>query len=277
MPVEADPVLVLRDQRQEARQLGLLAREVGVEQRLVALAAAPQHVVHPAQPLGGLEHHLDLRRGVLEHVGIRVRRGAGRVARVAEQVRGAPQQLRPGARHVPLDVGEHGLEVRPRLGEARPLRRHVPIVEAEERRAELLDELEGRIDLVPGGSHRVVRGRQPGSVEGPGAEHVGPGPVEGVPQADRDAEVVLHALARDEAVRLVDLERERLARGQPAELDPVRNLGEEASHAHPPASSTCPPARLATVSDTFVDAKWGVAGGRPGWADRTPGAPRVPW
>jgi hypothetical protein len=40
-PLEPDLVLVLRHEVQEAGQLTLLAREIGVEQRLVAFATAP--------------------------------------------------------------------------------------------------------------------------------------------------------------------------------------------------------------------------------------------
>ena len=54
--LEADPVLVLGDHGQEPGELRLLAGEVRVEQRLVALAAAPQDVVHAAEALGHLEH-----------------------------------------------------------------------------------------------------------------------------------------------------------------------------------------------------------------------------
>ena len=93
---EADPVLVLGDQVQEPGELGPLAREVGVEQRVVALAAAPQDVVLAAEALRHLEHVLDLGRGVGEHLGIGVRGRAGLVARMAEQVGRAPQQLSAG-------------------------------------------------------------------------------------------------------------------------------------------------------------------------------------
>ena len=70
--LETDLVLVLGDQVQEPRELVALAREVGVEQRVVALAAAPQDVVRATQPLGDLQHVLDLRRGVGEHLGVGV-------------------------------------------------------------------------------------------------------------------------------------------------------------------------------------------------------------
>ena len=89
-------VLVLGDEVQEPGELGALALEVGVEQGVVALAAAPQDVVLAAQPLGDLEHVLDLRRGVGEDLGVGVGRGAGLVARVREQVGGAPQEADAG-------------------------------------------------------------------------------------------------------------------------------------------------------------------------------------
>ena len=83
LPVEPDLVLVLGDEVQEPGELVALALEVGVEQGVVALAAAPQHVVLAAEALGDLEHVLDLGRGVGEDLGIGVGRGAGLVARVA--------------------------------------------------------------------------------------------------------------------------------------------------------------------------------------------------
>ena len=49
--LEPDPVLVLGDEVQEAGELVALALEVGVEQRVVALAAAPQHVVRATETL----------------------------------------------------------------------------------------------------------------------------------------------------------------------------------------------------------------------------------
>jgi hypothetical protein len=48
-----------------------------------------------------------------------------------------------------------------------------------------------------------------------------------VPQADGDAEVVLHPLPEDEPVRLVDPVRQRLRGIEPAERDPSGDVGEE--------------------------------------------------
>ena len=194
-PAEADLLLVLGDQGQEAGELLLLTREVGVEQRLVALAATPQHVVLASEPMRRLEHVLHLCGGVGEDLGIGVGRRAGGVARVAEQVRGSPQQPGSRALHVALDGCHDRVEHRPRLGERAALRRHVAVVEREERNAELRDELERRVELRARRLHRFATGDEPRPVERADAEDVGSGPVEGVPQAHRDAEVILHALA----------------------------------------------------------------------------------
>ena len=102
---------MLGDQVQEPGELVALALEVGVEQRVVALAAAPQHVVGAAEPLRDLEHVLDLRGGVGEDLGVGVGRGAGRVARMREQVGGAPQQPDAGPLLVAGGVVDERVEV----------------------------------------------------------------------------------------------------------------------------------------------------------------------
>ena len=98
--LEPDPVLVLGDHRQEAGELGLLAGEVGVEQRLVALATTPQHVVRPIEPLGHLEHGLDLRRRVGEDLRVGIGGRAGRIARVTNRFAVPHSSSHAGAGHV---------------------------------------------------------------------------------------------------------------------------------------------------------------------------------
>jgi hypothetical protein len=233
-PVEADAVLVLGDKGQEARQLLFLPSQVGIQQGLVALAPAPQHVVGAAQPVRRLEHGLDLRSGEGEDLRVGVGRGAGGVPWVSEQVRGAPQQAQAGALHVLLDGGADRIEVGAALGEGTPVGRHVAIVEGEEGHAERGEELEGGVDLGAGRLHRIAPRRQPWTIEGADAEDVRARPVEGVPQADGDPEVLLHSLSEDEPIRLVHLVGERLARLEPAERNPLWNVREEACHAGPP-------------------------------------------
>ena len=209
---EADAVLVLDDELHETAELLRLAPEVGVEQSLVPLAPAPEHVVRAAETLGRLEHVLHLRRGVGEDLGIRVRGGAGGVARVTEQVRRAPEQLDAGPLHLLLDAFQDRVEVRIRLLQGRPLRRDDAVAEAEEAPAELREELEGDVELEPGERHRGARFVQPGPTEGSRTEDVVPGPGKAVPVADREAQVLLHALAEHPPIPVVAAERERALR-----------------------------------------------------------------
>jgi hypothetical protein len=72
-----------------------------------------------------------------------------------EGVRRSPEQLHARFGHLLPGVVDHLVEVSARLGERRSRRCDVDVVEREVRRAELGEELEGRIHLHPGGLHRV--------------------------------------------------------------------------------------------------------------------------
>ena len=91
---------------------------------------------------------------------------------MAKQVGGAPQQPDAGARDVLLGLTHHRLQIRAGLREGSTFRSDIAIVEAEERDAELVDELEGRLELRARGDHRLQAGIQPWSVEGAHSEHV---------------------------------------------------------------------------------------------------------
>ena len=107
---ESDPVLVLRDEAQESRELRFLSGEIGVEERLVALSPTPQDVICPPQPMRRLEHVLDLGGRIREYLGVGIGGRAGSVSRVAEEVGGAPEQPDAGALHVGFDLVHDGLE-----------------------------------------------------------------------------------------------------------------------------------------------------------------------
>ena len=144
-----------------------------------------------------------------------------------EQVGRAPQQPDPGPPHVAFDLVDDRRQVRGRLGERGALRCDVTVVEREERHAELVDELERGRDLRPCGRQRIAGGAQPRPVERPGPEHVRARPVERVPQAYGDAEVVRHPLAEDEPVGLVDRVGQRVGRADAAKADAAGNVREE--------------------------------------------------
>src|SRR5258708_6152509 len=84
----ADLVLVLDDERQKASELILLAAQVRIEQRFVALAAAPQHIIGAIERMRRVKHILHLRSSVSEHIRIGIGGGACEVARMAEEIGG---------------------------------------------------------------------------------------------------------------------------------------------------------------------------------------------
>src|ERR1035438_4736486 len=86
-------MLVLDHHLQEAAQLSLLLFEVGIQQTLVALTSAPQHVVLAAKTFRQFDAvpHLCCRKS--KHIRIRVGSRSRHVARVAEEIRRTPKQL----------------------------------------------------------------------------------------------------------------------------------------------------------------------------------------
>jgi len=96
LALETDSPFVVHCQVQEFRQMLLLAFHVGVEQGLVAFAAAPESVAFATQFVRDFHRLLDLTGGVGEHVGVATGARAMYEARVGKEVRGAPQQLDAG-------------------------------------------------------------------------------------------------------------------------------------------------------------------------------------
>ena len=96
LALEADLLGIVDGHVHERGQVIQLALHVGVEQVLIAFAAAPEDIAGPAQLLGHFERLLDLGGGVGEGVGIGAGGGAVHVARIGEQVGRAPQQLDAG-------------------------------------------------------------------------------------------------------------------------------------------------------------------------------------
>ena len=96
--LEADLVLVFDDHVEEAAELVEFLLQVGVEQRLIAFAAAPENVVLAAELLRRIHAGLHRRRGEGEDVRIRIGGGTRHVAAVGEEVGRAPEQLDAGRR-----------------------------------------------------------------------------------------------------------------------------------------------------------------------------------
>ena len=150
LPLEADLPGVVDGHVHELGQVVELALHVGVPESLVAFAAAPERVAFAAEFLGHFQGLLHLGRGVGEGVGIGARGGAVDIARIAEEIGRAPQQLDAGPLHLFLDDLDHGVEVLVGFGQRSALGGDVAIVEAEERGGQLLHELEGHADPLLG-------------------------------------------------------------------------------------------------------------------------------
>ena len=190
MALEADLVLVLDHHGEEAAELVLLLLQVGVEQRVVALAPAPQHVVLAAQAVRRLEAVPHLGGGEAEHLRIGIGGAARHVARMAEQVGRAPQQLDAGRRHLRARSCRPCAEIRHVLADGVRLRHDVDVVEAEVRQPQPREELEGFVELEVRG-RLIERAAVPRTAERAGAEHIEAVPAEGVPVADRHAQLLL--------------------------------------------------------------------------------------
>ena len=109
--LESNRVFVLDDQIEEATELVHLTLHVSIEQRLVALASAPQHVVGAAELLGRAHAMGHLRGCIAKRSGVGVGGRASHESAVGEGVGGAPQQLDTGALHMASGEFDHLVEV----------------------------------------------------------------------------------------------------------------------------------------------------------------------
>src|SRR5581483_9902342 len=202
-PFEADAMLVLDHHREEAAVVIELALEVGIEQGVVALAPAPEHVVLTAQAVSGLEAEAHLRRGPGVDLGIGARGRTAGVTRMAEEVCRTPEELHAGRSHLLLHLLHDRLEVAVVLFQRGRRRHRIDVVEGEVGNAEALEEIESSLELLVGHLLSHLRG-EPRAGQGAATEDVLAGPVEGVPVADRASQPFLHALAENLAVLVVD-------------------------------------------------------------------------
>ncbi len=201
--------------------------KVRVEEGVVSLPATPQDVVLAAEPLGDLQHVLDLCGGEGEDLGIGIGRRARLVARMGEQVGGPPEQADAGPFLVAGGIVGQRIEVRTERREARAFRGDVPIVEAVVRDAELREELERDGHLRSRRRHLVAMPVEPRPVHRARPEHVDTRPGERMPEAHARPQVVLHPRAEHEPIRLVHLERERIGRVEATEGDRPSHVRKE--------------------------------------------------
>ena len=89
----------------------LFAFHVGIEQRRIPFAPAPEHVTRAVEIMRDLDGLLHLRRGKGKHVGIATRRRAVDVTRIGKEIGGAPEQLDAGALLFFFEHFDHGVEI----------------------------------------------------------------------------------------------------------------------------------------------------------------------
>ena len=114
------------------------------------------------------------------------------------------------------------------LGDVGGVGHHVDVVEAVIGHVERLEELE-RYLALHGCRCAVVGAAVPRAIERAAAEHVGAGPAERVPEACGEAEVILHALAEDHLVLVVEPVGQ-LVGAVGALIFDLGNIGEEVGH-----------------------------------------------
>ncbi|CAB5370609.1 unnamed protein product [Rhizophagus irregularis] len=222
---ETDLVLVLDDERQEAAEIVELALKIGVEQRLIALTTAPQHIVRATQTMRGFKCVAHLHRAEREHFRVGVGRATSGKARMAEQVGGAPQQLAARRCLKLLEMIDGFGEIAAMLGDSGRIGHHVDIVEAVIGNIELGEELERNAAFMLGGGGIIGTG-MPRTVERTPAEHVRPRPAEGVPEAGGEAQMVFHPLAEHDPVLVVETVCKLVVGAWALEGD-LGNIGEE--------------------------------------------------
>ena len=193
----------------------LLALQVGVEQRLVALAAAPEHVVLAAELVGDLERLLHLRSGVGEHLRVRIRRGAAHVAGMGEKIGRAPEQSHARIPLQCLRVRDEIIEQAICLAQRIPFGCDVAVVEAPERRLDLDVELERGIEARLRHGERIGAGI-PWPRHRCRTKYIRAGTTKTMPERHGKSQVILERPPVDDLRRVIMPERER-----PAALGPL--------------------------------------------------------
>ena len=202
---EALGAAVVAGQGQELAQVVQLQGHIGVDEGIVALAAAPEDVAGSAQLDSGVDACLDLAGGDGVDVSGGGGSGTGHEHLVAEHIGSHPQGLDTGGVLLLQQVVGDDLQILDGLGQGLALGSHVHVVEAVVLDAQLLHEVEGEVYLGLGQLHAVLA---EGLIHGVAAEHIGAGCAAGVPPGQGEAEVLGHGLTANDAVLVVVTERE---------------------------------------------------------------------
>ena len=205
LPRETNGLGVIDRHMQERRQVFLFPLEIGIQQGFVAFPPAPEDIVLTPKLLGDLQCFLHLRRGIREHVGVRVRGCTAHIPRIGEKIGRAPEELHAGGLLQLLRVGDKLVEIPVGLDQTAAFRRDVAVMETPEGRLDLDEELEGGIHPRLGDGDGILA-LLPRADDGARTEWIGAYSAKRMPIGDGEAQVLLQRLAVDHLVRIVVLE-----------------------------------------------------------------------
>ena len=218
-------LLVVDGHVHELAQVVQLAFHVGVQQRRVPFASAPEHVALTAQLVGPFHGLLYLRCGEAKSIRVAAGGCSMHVARVDEVLSRTPEQTDAGVFLELLQFVADRIELRIGLLEVLAVGTQVPVMPGVVGNPQLGGELEERTrprDRVLSGALAGI----PGTIGGSPAEHITTGSPHGVPIDRGEAHVVAHRLAFDHLIRIEVLEGQGILGIRTFVGDPA-DLGEE--------------------------------------------------
>src|ERR1035437_1577253 len=211
LSLEADLLFVGDGEVQQFRKVIQLAFHVGVEQRHVAFAAAPERVAFTAEFVRHFHRLLDLRGGKSEYVGIAARAGTVNETRIRKQIRRAPEQFDAGAFLFFFQNFRDGVEILVGFRKSFAFGRNIAVMPAIIWRTEFFDEFKRDV-RAPLRIADGVRAVVPRTLHRSGTKRVATRATERVPVDHRETQMFAHRLARDDFVGIVVLESERVFR-----------------------------------------------------------------
>ena len=210
-----------------------LLLQVRIEEGRITFPSAPEDIGAAAERDGRVERPSHLGRGMREDERVRIRRGAVRIPRMAEEVRRAPEKRDSGLFLERGSLRYHAIQVLLSLRRSRSLGSDIAIVKAIEVDTELFEQLEGCVHRRLGGDDSI-RFPSPRSGESRAPECIGAGSAQRMPVANGETKMLGHRLACDHARLVIVTERKGILRFRTLVGNGLDDLGKIARHVMPP-------------------------------------------
>ena len=238
---EARLTSIIPGHAQESGDVIELPAHIRVPERHVSFPTAPEGVARPSEPDCRVKGRLHLMRRMPQHREIGTARGTVHVPGMGEQIGRAPEQPHAGT-VLPLlrQLGEMN-QILLEFRLIRPEGRHIRVVKGVERRTDLGEELECRVELLLRRPHGIIV--PPGIHHGAHAEGVGTFVTERMPVGDGKAQVLLHGFPPRRRLGIVELESQRVVGLRTLVID-LSDSREEFLLADKNISHCCPPASI---------------------------------